>query len=41
MLEYVLVLGVLVLTVSLLAIFLYTFKEYSGRVLDLAAYEYP
>ena len=41
MIEYVVVATMLIATVSLLAIFLYTYKEQSGRVLDLAASEYP
>ena len=41
MTEYVLTAGVLLATVAILALFLYTFKEHSGRVLELAASEYP
>ena len=41
MTEYVLTTGVLLATVAILALFLYTFKEHSGRVLELAASEYP
>jgi hypothetical protein len=33
--------GMLVLSVTILAVFLYTFREHSGRVLDLVAFEYP
>jgi hypothetical protein len=41
MTEYVLTAGILLATVVILALFLYTFKEHSGRVLELAASEYP
>ena len=41
MTEYVLTAGILLASVVVLAVFLYTFKEYSGRVLELAASEYP
>ncbi len=41
MTEYVLTAGILLASVVILALFLYTFKEYSGRVLELAASEYP
>ena len=41
MTEYVLTAGVLLATVAILSLFLYTFKEHSGRVLELASSEYP
>jgi hypothetical protein len=41
MIEYVVVAALLLTTVTILAVFLYTYKEQSGRVLDLAASEYP
>ena len=41
MLEYVIVAGMLLATVGIMAVFLYSFKEQGGRVLDLAASEYP
>ena len=41
MTEYVLTAGILLATVAMLALFLYTFKEHSGRVLELAGSEYP
>jgi hypothetical protein len=41
MIEYLVVAAMLLATVSILAVLLYTFKEQSGRVLDLAASEYP
>ena len=39
--EYVIVAGVLVGVVAVLSVFLYTFREQSGRVLDLVAWDYP
>lgn len=33
--------GLLMLVVTMLALLLYTFKEYGGRVLDLAGSEFP
>ena len=41
MLEYVVLTVFVILTVSIMAVLLYTFKEQGGRVLDLAASEYP
>ncbi len=41
MIEYLVVTAMLLSIVAILAVFLYTFKEHSGRVLDLAASEYP
>ena len=41
MVEYVVVFGLLIGTLLMLAMFLYVFKEYGGRVLDLIAYDYP
>lgn len=41
MVEYVIVAGILVTTVAIMAVFLYTFKQFGGRVLDLVASEYP
>jgi hypothetical protein len=41
MIEFVIVAAMLVVMVSILALLLYTFKEYGGRVLDLIASEYP
>lgn len=41
MIEYVVIAAIIVATVTIVAIFLYTFKEHGGRVLDLAASEYP
>ena len=41
MIEYMIIAAMLVAAVSILAVFLYAFKEHSGRVLDLAASEYP
>lgn len=39
--EFVVVMGMLLATGTILALFLYTFREYSGRVLQLLAAEYP
>ena len=41
MAEYAIMAGMLVLSAVILAVFLYTFRQYSGRVLDLVASEYP
>ena len=41
MTEYVIVAGMLTAAVAILAVFLYTFKEYGGRVLDLVCADYP
>jgi hypothetical protein len=39
--EYLVMAGMLTATVLIAALFLYTFKEYGGRVLDLLSSEYP
>ena len=41
MVEYMVTAVMLIATVAILSVFLYTFKETGGRVLDLVAYEYP
>ncbi len=41
MTEYVVVAGMVLASVMILALLLYTFKEYGGRVLNLVASEYP
>ena len=41
MTEYFVVLGLLLGTFVMLATFLYVFKAYGGRVLDLVASEFP
>jgi hypothetical protein len=41
MVEYAVVLGMLLATLAILAVFLATFSQYGGRVLDLVASEYP
>ena len=41
MIEYIIVAGILLSVVTILAVLLYVFKQQSGRVLDLAASEYP
>jgi len=40
-LEYIVTAGIILAMVGILALFLYTFKEYGGRILDLIASEYP
>ena len=39
--EYVIVAGVLLAAVAVLSVFLYTFREHSGRILNLVSSEYP
>jgi hypothetical protein len=39
--EYAVAMGVLMGVIAMAALFLYTFKEYGGRILDLVASEYP
>ncbi len=41
MLEYVIAAGMLVGVLSMLALFLYTFKEQGTRVLDLISADFP
>ena len=41
MVEYMVATGLLLGTLAMLALLLYVFKEYGGRVLDLVAYDYP
>ena len=41
MTEYVVVAGTLMASVAVLALLLYVFKEYGGRILNLVASEYP
>ena len=41
MIEYVIIAGMLVLSMSVFAVFMYTMKEQGGRVLDLVALDYP
>jgi len=41
MIEYVVIAAVLVLSMSIFAVFLYTIKEQGGRVLDLVALGNP
>jgi hypothetical protein len=41
MLEYLMVTGILLASVTILAVFLYTFREHGGRVLNLAGSEFP
>ena len=39
--EYVVATGLLFGLLLMLTLFLYAFKEFGGRVLDLIAFEYP
>ncbi len=39
--EFVVVAGMVLAMVGITALFLYTFKEYGGRILNLLASEYP
>ncbi len=41
MIEYMVAAVMLLMATVILALVLYTFREHSGRVLDLAASEYP
>ena len=41
MVEYTIIAGMMLATVGILAVFMYTFKGHSGRILDLVASEYP
>ena len=41
MIEFIIVASMLILTVSILSVLLYTFKENSTRVLQLVGSEYP
>ncbi|MBT7068347.1 MAG: hypothetical protein HN919_18765 [Verrucomicrobia bacterium] len=41
MIEYVIVAAMLMSTIAILAVFLYSFREFGGRVLDLVGSEYP
>ncbi len=41
MLEFIIVAAMLVLSVSIISVLLYTFKENSTRVLHLVGSEYP
>lgn len=39
--EFVVTAGVMLLVLVMVALFLYTFREYGGRVLNLVASEFP
>ena len=41
MVEYTVTMAMILAAVAIMALFLYTFREYGGRVLDLVASEYP
>ena len=40
-LEFMVVTAMFVASLAILVVFLFTFKEYGGRILDLAGSEYP
>jgi hypothetical protein len=40
-LEHVVVAGVMLVVLIMLALFLYVFKEYGGRIFDLVGSDYP
>ena len=39
--EYTIMVGMMLATIAILAVFMYTFRGHSGRILDLIASEYP
>ena len=39
--EYIIIAGMLTATLAILIVFLATFREHGGRVMDLAGSEYP
>ena len=41
MVEFTVVMGLLMGTLLMLTIFLYTFREYGGRILNLVGMDYP
>ena len=41
MIEYVVMAGMLIATISIFAVLLYAFKEHDNRVLNLVSSEYP
>jgi hypothetical protein len=41
MIEYVVIAGMLLATVVIFSMFMYAFKQDSGRSMDIVAYEYP
>ena len=41
MIEYIVVAVMLMAATTILAVFLYSFREFGGRALDLIASEYP
>ncbi len=41
MIEYMIIAVMLTATMAIMAVFLYAFRENSGRVLDLISSEYP
>ncbi|MFW6151557.1 MAG: hypothetical protein ACOC6C_01125 [Verrucomicrobiota bacterium] len=41
MVEYVIIAAIMVLSLTIMALFMYAFKEHGARVLDLVSSEYP
>jgi hypothetical protein len=41
MIEYAVAAGMILAAMAIMALVLYTFKEYGGRILDLVGSEYP
>ena len=41
MIEYVVIAGMLLASVVIFSMFMYAFKQDSGRSMDIVAYEYP
>lgn len=41
MVEYVVIAAIMVLSLTIMALFMYAFKEHGARVLDLVSSEYP
>ncbi len=39
--EYIITTAVLMATIAIIAVFLYTFRENSGRIINLSASEFP
>ena len=41
MVEYLVISAIMILTLSIMALLLYAFREQGGRILDLIAHVYP
>lgn len=39
--EYMIISAILLMMMTIMAVFLFAFREHAGRVLDLIAYGYP